>query len=362
MENVIQEHVIGKFNCTNCGAELLYKPGSTQLTCQYCNASNEIPISDEVIEELAFETFVNELTKKNNQVTETYIKCGSCGASESIDNNHTSANCVYCGTSLTIGDASDEQVIQPKAILPFKIDKNEAYALFRKWINSFWFAPEKLKKATLEANRFKGIYLPYWTFDTQTYSVYSGQRGTHYYETETYSSNGETKTRQVQRTSWTNVTGSVSVNFDDILVVATKSLPQNLIEKLEPWDMPNLIAYEKSYLSGFITEKYQVDLATGFTQAKEYADRDIRAAVHRDIGGDAQQVLTLQTKHDNITFKHILLPVYVSAYRYKDKLFQFLVNARTGEVQGDRPYSWMKIAGVIILGIVTVSAIIIAFQ
>jgi LSD1 subclass zinc finger protein len=362
MEGSVLNVEIEKFNCTSCGAELNYNPGTTYLTCQYCNASNEIPVSNETIEELDFQTYVHGVIKKEDQTTETYVKCGSCGASETIDPQLTAANCVYCGTSLVLESASDEEIIQPNSLLPFKLNKNEGREAFKKWINSFWFAPNKLKKASLNFEHFKGVYVPYWTFDTQTYSLYTGQQGTHYYVSETYTDNGQTKSRQVRKTSWSMVSGNVSVNFDDILVVATQSLSPEHIQKLEPWDLPNLVPYDKSYVSGFISEKYQVDLATGFSKAKDYADRDIRVAVNRDIGGDEQRILSLQTRHDNVTFKHILLPVYVSAYRYKNKLYQFLVNARTGEVQGERPWSWIKIAGAILLVIVLIGAIILAMQ
>ena len=96
----------------------------------------------------------------------------------------------------------------------------------------------------------------------------------------------------------------------------------------------------------------------GFEIAKGIADPEIRDLIRRDIGGDEQRIISINTQYNDITFKHLLLPVFVSAYKYKDKLYQFLVNGRTGEVQGQRPYSWIKIAGLVVLVAAVVGSII----
>ena len=100
-------------------------------------------------------------------------------------------------------------------------------------------------------------------------------------------------------------------------------------------------------------ESYDTDLKTGYQEAKVIINDGVRAEVLRDIGGDEQRISSIKTDYQNPTFKHILLPVWASAYRYKDKVFQVLVNARTGEVQGERPWSWVKI-GSLVLSIVGV--------
>ena len=56
-------------------------------------------------------------------------------------------------------------------------------------------------------------------------------------------------------------------------------------------------------------------------------------------------------------FKHILLPIWVSSYRYNKKIYRFLINARTGETHGERPYDKWKIAITVLLGILVILAI-----
>ena len=348
---------VGSFACTSCGADLTYQPGTTSLTCQYCGAVNEIPEIEGDVEELDFHAFLAEKAGGEEQLTGHYVQCESCGASCTLEPNVSAAECAYCSTPLVVENAHDESVIQPRSLLPFKLNKDEALGRFREWVKKRWFAPNDLKKASLTFDHFKGVYIPYWTYDTDTFSSYIGQRGDYYYETQHYTTteNGKTvhKTRQVRKIRWSFASGNVRKMFDDILVPATRALPQKCIEKLEPWDLQNLIPFEKSYLSGFIAEKYQVDLEGGFDRAKEIADVTIRQMVKHDIGGDEQRITQVNTRYSDISFKHLLLPVFVCAYHFKDKLYRFLVNGRTGEVQGERPWSWIKITA-LVLGIAAV--------
>jgi DNA-directed RNA polymerase subunit RPC12/RpoP len=349
MENIEEKELaVGTFACTNCGADLKYKPGTTNLVCEYCGAKNEIPQIEGDIEELDFHEFLAKKSESEETIVERFVKCENCGASSTLEPNVTSALCPYCSTPLIVENANDEKIIQPKSLLPFKLDNNGAKDEFKKWIKKLKFAPNDLKKAVLNFDHFKGVYIPYWTFDTDTNTNYIGQRGEHYYVAESYNTTEDgksvTKTRQVQKTRWHSTRGNVQKFFDDILTVATKSLPKKYIYELEPWDLENLVPYNKNYLSGFITEKYQIGLGDSFEIAKGITEPEIRDLIKRNIGGDEQRIISMKTNYEDIKFKHLLLPVFVSAFKFKDKLYQFLINGRTGEVQGERPFSWIKIA------------------
>ncbi len=355
MEEQKTTTVTGTFACTNCGADLTYKPGSTHLNCTYCGTDNHIPEIKEVIKEFDFHQYIEDHQEDIHTHSIHVVNCGSCGATTSLEPNVTGASCAYCASPLVADQVHKESIIEPKSLLPFKLNKEEALAAFKKWVDQLWFAPNKLKKATLNFDHFKGVYIPYWTFDANTFSKYVGQRGDYYYVTESYTTteNGKTvsKTRQVRRTRWSYASGDVDHFFDDVLTVATKSLSQQHIYQLEPWDLENLIPFDKKYLSGFITEKYQVDLEDGFSIAKGKMGQKIEDMVRLQIGGDTQRILSVESDYRQIKFKHLLLPVYVSAYRFNNKLFRFLVNGRTGEVQGERPWSWIKISLAVLTGI-----------
>ena len=167
------------------------------------------------------------------------------------------------------------------------------------------------------------------------------------------------KTRQERRIRWSSASGTVHDRFDDVLVLASDSLPKEMARELEPWDLPALVPYADEYLSGFGAESYQVDLRAGFDIAQGIMRRAIEMSVRRDIGGDEQRIASLSTRHSGVTYKHILLPVWVAAYRYRGKVFRFLVNARTGEVRGQRPYSASKIAAAVALALAAIGVIVL---
>jgi LSD1 subclass zinc finger protein len=348
------------YKCTGCGADLTYAPGTTHLKCSYCATEMDIAIdqADTEIQETDFELFLseNDISSEDKEQIHT-VQCKSCGATTTLSPNVTSDHCAFCNSPVVIKDSQLKTIIKPKYLLPFKIEQKSALESFKKWIKKLWFAPNKLKKFFYENDKLHGVYIPYWTYDSNTSSDYRGERGTNHTESYTVTVNGKSERRTRTVIHWRPVSGHVNNCFDDVLVLASTSLPQDYANKLEPWDLSNLTPYNAQFLSGFKTESYQVNLQSGFEIAKSKMNEIIRAAIRRDIGGDHQRVHAVSTKYNDTTFKHILLPIWISAYKFQNKMYRFMINGRTGEVQGERPWSWIKIT----LAILGVSAVITAF-
>lgn len=343
--------------CVNCGAKLKFKPGSDSLNCEFCGALNKIEVDVEAIQEankeLDYEYHVQHKDAEGMKVEVTTVKCESCGAETTFDPNVVSSECDFCASPLVSKEAHKNQVIAPRGMLPFKITDKEGVDLYKQWLKKLWFAPNKLKTYAQQTEKLAGIYVPYWTYDSDTSTHYRGERGDDYQRTETYTENGETKTRTVTETRWHSVSGNVSRDFDDVLVPASESLPNKYVERLEPWDLENLMPFDTKYLSGFKSETYQIDLEAGFGKAKIKMESIIRDDIRRDIGGDHQRIHSSSTQYSRTTFKHILLPIWISAYKYNEKIYRFMINGRTGEVQGERPWSVIKI----ILAVLVVAAV-----
>jgi DNA-directed RNA polymerase subunit RPC12/RpoP len=348
-----------QFPCKNCGANLQFAPGTSALVCPYCGTRNEIAVpADARVEEIDFAQTVNDLAPE--ELVETLaVRCNTCGAETTLKPNVTAARCPFCGSAI-VAQAMSRRLIKPKALLPFHITHDQAGQLFKNWIASRWFAPDELKKRA-ERSDINGVYMPCWTYDSDTTTRYTGQRGDDYYVTESYTvhinGRSERRTRQVRKTRWSYASGVVYEHFDDVLVLASNSLPKGYAEALEPWDLPNLVPYQDEYLSGFQAESYQLDLPQGFEVAKTIMAERIAVLIRMDIGGDHQRIDSMDTRYGGVTFKHTLLPVWISAYRFHDRTFRFLVNARTGEVQGERPYSWIKITMLVLTILIIVIAI-----
>lgn len=344
--------------CANCGAELKFKPGSDQLACHYCGYEEFIAQEKSSFEELELQHYLKAVG--DNVFTETIdiISCKNCGANQHVEENFKSLSCVYCGEPLVIEDAHPEGWIVPGAVLPFQLDQKKARQIFKQWINGVWFAPTKLKRAALDPEALHGLYLPYWTFDCNLHAAYNGQRGDYYYVTESYRTKEGTKTRQVRKTRWTPVSGKVSGFIDDILINASLKKQRVIPEKISHWDLKEMQPFNAKYLAGFVTEKYTISLKDGHKQSFEEAKNIAYRWIRNDIGGDTQMVSNADIKLSDETFKHVLLPVYISSYPFKEKMYQFHINGQTGSISGKHPYSFWKIFFLVIfiLGIIGIIA------
>lgn len=357
-----------EFPCSQCGAKLTFKPGTNNIVCGYCGHEQvvAIPASSDTANSPTDTKIVehdfNEAVKSARMMQATdvveggkEIQCSGCGANSIMTGQ--SDRCAFCGSPLVSEVKGKGTLFVPESVLPFHIDKAQAKQKYMDWIKGLWFAPNDLSKRA-SSSGMDGVYLPYWTYDANTFTRYTGRRGEYYYVTESYKDNqGQTHTREVRHTRWYPASGSVKVDFDDILVCASKSLPHEMIDELEPWDLKELKPYDARYLSGFVTERYKIGLEEGFSISKEKMDGPIRSHIRGDIGGDDQEILTMNTTYSEVKFKHLLLPLWISSYRYSDKIYRFVINARTGEVSGERPWSWIKITLASLAGLAVAGAI-----
>ncbi len=340
-----------RFPCDQCGADFRFAPASGQLKCDHCGNTQPIEGSgwfSQSIRELDLRMALQEqLPLAETQETRA-SSCPNCGAKVEFDSNEHASECPFCATPVVIGTGSERR-IKPKGVLPFALDERTARTAMTDWLGQLWFAPGGLQDYARKGRKMQGIYVPYWTFDADTKSTYHGERGTIYYETRNVVRNGERKQVRVQKIRWTRKSGRVARFFDDVLVLASRSLPKRFTDALEPWDLAALEPYRPEYLAGFRAEGYTVELEDGFDEARHYMDRMIERDVKFDIGGDRQRIHQLDTQLGEVTFKHILLPVWLAAYKYRGKTYRFVVNGRTGRVQGERPYSVWKITLTVLL-------------
>lgn len=362
MENApeINKDNINRFLCENCGANMVFDAKTGKLACPFCGHAQEVAAAG-AVEERSYEEFLQKGMQNLQPMARDAMQvgCDSCGAIVNFTPPETARNCDFCGAKIIAQPKSADPLVAPEGVLPFSITDRQANESYKAWLASLWFAPSKLKHLA-QADKMSSIYIPYWTYDAHAASDYAGERGEYYYVSETYTENGETKSRQVRRTNWYSAAGRVERQFDDVCIPATKSLPQKYIENLEPWDLHELKSYEPAFLSGHKAQTYQIALDEGFEFFKTRAYSVIHEDARADIGGDEQRVHNIETQYANVTFKHLLLPIYAGAYNFGGKVFQIVVNGRTGEVQGERPYSWLKIAAlvaVIIVLIVILAAI-----
>ena len=351
-----------RFPCTTCGSDMRFAPGTDQMICDHCGATQSITSTNKAaaIRELDFRQALRaELPKADTEEIRT-ITCESCGAHVEFDSKTHAAECPFCATPV-VTDTGAERQIKPRALIPFALTEPEARTQMTDWLGSLWFAPNGLQEYARKGRAMQGIYIPYWTYDADTKSSYSGARGDVYYVTQQVrvERNGKmvTENRQVQKTRWSPARGRVARFFDDVLVLGSTSLPKAYTDALAPWDLSALEPYDPQFLAGFRAEGYTVPLEEGYSEARIYMDRMILRDVKFDIGGDKQRVDGINTDIKDVTFKHVLLPIWMAAYKYRGTTYRFVVNGQTGTVRGERPYSKIKIAIAVTLGLIAAAAI-----
>lgn len=332
--------------CPQCGAVMDFDPSTGGLFCPYCEYREEIKQENSKGETVAEELDFNKAEFTGNcdwGKAQKTVTCKSCGAVSVYDALSVASECPYCGSNQVM-EASDVKTLAPNGVVLFKITAQQAGEKFSNWLSKKWFAP-RAAKLNARADKFKGIYLPYWTFDSNTSSTYTAEYG--------IDKKVERDGKEVTVTDWHKTSGSHTEFIDDALICATGNQNVNILSRIEPFNTADNKAYKPEYLAGFIAERY----SKGLKDAWEAAKRKIADILHNSITSkimkehDADHVKNLKvtTKHSGITYKYLMLPVWLSSFNYKDKVYQFAVNGQSGKVGGDYPVSPWRVALAILI-------------
>jgi hypothetical protein len=341
------------FPCDNCGAKLTFSIGAQKLKCEHCGHEKELQFAEGArVEEKNLEEALNaQVTRRSatGQFTGTHeVSCTSCGATVSFSGTLTSTACSYCDAPIQREKAHEAKHRLPvDGVCTFLVEKDVAGKKLKDWVKSLWFAPGEFTKRGVEG-KFDGVYMPYFTFDAMTYTRYTGERGDAHYVTV---GSGQNQKKE-RRVNWSSARGAFQRFFDDVCIPALKSLPQALLHKLEPWPLDKLVPFSDQALSGKLAHTYEVELKDGLGLAKQRIEAELNGDVRQRIGGDEQRIHSMDTAYSALTYKHVLLPVWILAYRYAGKSYRVVVNAMTGQVSGERPYSPIKIALAVTAGLI----------
>jgi LSD1 subclass zinc finger protein len=334
-----------EFPCASCGASLSFAPGAQKLECSHCGHVEAIaPQPGRDVAERDLRAILEKLAERRTAEKALVdglfeVRCDGCGATVRFAGSLTTTACAYCAQPIHREGVHDAQERVPvDGVLPFRVEQGAARQNLKTWTRSRWFLPGELRRDGIQA-AFQGVYLPFFTFDAFTSNHFSGQRGTRH---TMVIGSGKSRTVIVYYT-WRAVVGSFERFFDDVLESAGSGLPDQQMADLEPWPLKGLQPFSPQFLSGFLARTYDHGLDRCFASAQARIRGEIERDVRRRIGGDAQRVHSIDTAWPGLTFKHVLLPIWIATYRWKTKPYRVVVNAATGEVQGERPWSGWKI-------------------
>ncbi|WP_269792720.1 hypothetical protein [Stenotrophomonas sp. Iso1] len=382
---------VGKHPCPECGGDLQWNAAKQALACPYCGTI--VPLSEAaeavgdgsvgVVEQDLLDALARmqaqdaqppplppqdakqagvlgmlQSMAATPQAQRGYgaqpreVQCQSCHAISVFVDGKVADRCEFCGSPSIIAHESLGDAITPQSLLPFRISDGQVRDAIRKWYGNRWFAPSRLKTAAL-TDTLKGMYLPYWTFDANVDARWTAEAGYHYYVTVSYrDAQGNTQTRQEQRTRWEPASGSLQHFFDDELVPGTVGVHPELLQKIGNFPTTSdLKPYSPEFVRGWTVERYQVDLRQAAQQGEAQMQSQTRALCAEQVPGDTYRNLQVHGDYRNRTFKHILVPVWLVSYTYGSRSFQVLGNGYTGEIAGERPYSAWKIFFAVLSGV-----------
>lgn len=360
-----------RYACPQCGGEMLYDAQTTGLKCQYCNFQQSLQAAQGAQTGLANAPREIPLAEGMSRAVRglgtpvTTFECKECGARVNVPPNEQTAACTYCASNFVVAIPEDPSLIRPESLIAFSIEKKTASDSFRTWLKGLWFRPSNLHKMA-QLDQIIGVYVPYWTFDAAAQSQWSAERGHYYYTEEQYTENENGKqvvrTRRVQHTRWEPARGHRNDRYDDMLVCGSKGLPREHADRFATFATNKLVPYDPRYLAGWRAESYAVDLMAAWPLAEGRMRATQEQRCGGDVGGDTHRSLSVNTQLGQQTFKHVLLPVWIAAYRYNGKPFRFLVNGQTGEVVGEAPWSWVKITLAVLFVLAIVVTIVVLGQ
>jgi len=285
-----------------------------------------------------------------------HFRCSNCGAEVAVDPGQRSYVCAFCDSTYVVEfspEATGRQA--PEFVIGFAVTREAAMEKFRGWIaENSWFRPGDLRMAQV-AEKLRGVYLPFWSFSMLARSTWSASIGQYWYRTETYTTteNGKkvTKTRTVRETEWWDLSGKHHRYYGGYLVSGSRGLGQHEAERIKPFHLAALKRYRPHFLAGWLSEEYSVARDDALRTCQQVFYQWEQGDVASHLPGDTYRGLHVNTWFDDVGSDLVLLPIYLLSYRYRDRLYRFLVNGQTGKVAGDKPLSWRRIAVAVAIGV-----------
>ncbi len=306
--------------CPNCGAEAPTAPASP-------GGQAETPVA---------------ASSGSALVLPHQFTCEGCGASMSFDPTVQSLRCPYCG-SAKLEVEGPRKILKPEKLIPFEITFQEVEQRLRRYLSSNPFRPnDLLSEGTLVSAR--AVFVPCWVFSANTHTYWTA-------DTDVLPPGSRGK--------WRPLFGEHQARYDGMLIPASRVLQKEELRSIGSFDLRRARDVRAEILEKFFVEVFTVPRK----YARQWAIEEIRrqeaeACRQLFLSGRIRNLRT-NVRITHLTGRPILLPVWVLAYRYRGKLYRFLINGQTGQVGGQVPVSWVKVAGVIALGLVIVILLII---
>jgi len=337
-----EEHPVVDFECPQCGATTAYSIADGGLTCSHCGYIEQMRtiVSGKSSEEFEFTLETMEKAARGWGEERQELECQSCGARTTLRKENLTHTCPFCGSNKVIQREAAQDNLRPRFVIPFKITASECQQVAKKWLGSSWMTPAGLKRLE-NMDAFTPVYLPFWTFDAASTAAWKAEVG--HTRTERYYDASSKTWRTRTRIDWRWESGRVQLSFDDLPVPGTRRLSALHLNKVRNFELRQLAPYTPEYLAGFQALSYDIPLESAWEIGRQEMREQTRKACHNQASTNLVRNFSMTLDFSDESWRFVLLPVYVSAYRYNEKVYQALVNGQVGSVSGQRPVDWLKV-------------------
>ncbi|MCQ2381725.1 MAG: hypothetical protein MJ054_00270 [Clostridia bacterium] len=322
--------------CKICGGDLFFNPSKGGLLCQRCG--NFQTVVGEVTSEKSFQSLLNNAPTWKKDTT--VLRCVHCGAKSVKTKSDLVVRCEYCGVANMV-KTQDVPGICPDTIVLFEMNQVEAKKRVNDWLAKRFFVPSKFKNL-LKERQLSGIYYPAFTFDANVVTKYTGTLVQTTTSTTTVDGNDVTQSQTTRR----SIHDVDTQSFDDILILANENeISTKVLKQLDTFNTNNGQSFQQSYLAGFTVCQASKEALVCWEEAKKTIEETIRMKISARYTNDSIRIENLHLDFDitNITYKYVLLPVYIGHVDYKRKQYRLYVNGQTGKISGKTPRSWWKV-------------------
>lgn len=314
--------------CPSCGANIPFNPITQKWDCKYCGASYNLE---------DFKKYDNEIkdeNKKEEKIEIDEYECPNCGAKVVTDSNTSATSCVYCGSTTIIKNRLQGE-FKPSKVIPFSQPKERAVEEFYKFSKKKWFAPKEFCRRE-NIQKVEGVYIPFWLYNCKS----SGKIQADLKRFTTWSS-GDYRYTKVDIYDCIR---EGNMEFIGVPVDGSTKFADDIMDSIEPYDYEKMKVFSPSYLSGFLAEKYDVEMEDAYSRAKSRINNSTIAELKSNISGF--DVVTVRDSNIDIqrnSDEYVLLPVWMLNIMYKNKMYTFAMNGQTGKMVGNVPISPKKL-------------------
>lgn len=301
------------FKCKNCGGNTIYSPERKTMYCPFCDSQD---------------------SQERTEETCDMQTCPNCGGEIQVEEHTSALQCPYCDHYIILNERV-EGTYEPEKIIPFKYSKDMVKELMRENFKKHRFAPTDFL-SEVRLNSMTGEYVPFWMYDYHTNCDYQGEG----IKTRVW----VTGDMEYTETSFYNVVRNMDINYQEIPADASVSMPDTVMDLLEPYQYNELTDFKPEYMSGFLGEKYNMSSELVEGRAKAKMSESAEVLLKQSISGYARvNALHKNIRADSVGTHYDLLPVWKYDYTYKEQSFPFYINGQTGKVVGRVPISKEKV-------------------